>query len=279
MTHWKKLPKVYAKSLARLGDINPAPVKTRCLETGGINLGTSGIVLPGNKSTFPEEYRTSSRLHYYGSLFNSLEINSSFYKVPMAGTFAKWAAEVPDKFRFTVKLWKEITHVKHLRYSLEAIDSFMEAANFLGNKAGCLLVQFPASISFKYCSEVESLIKHLHDLNHNRQWHLAIEYRHKSWYQNYTYQMHEKYNAALVIHDMPNSQTPEDYLPHPLAYFRFHGPTGNYDGSYDDNFIQRYAEKIKKYNTGEREIYVYFNNTIGGALQNAQSLQHLLCLK
>src|SRR5215216_5931244 len=105
---------------------------------GVVRIGTSGIVLPGNKQTFPKEFQSGSRLHYYGSLFNTLEINSTFYKVPLPTTFKRWSEEVPDNFQFTTKLWRQITHARKLEYNLTDIDTFMHAADYLGKKKGCL---------------------------------------------------------------------------------------------------------------------------------------------
>ena len=67
-------------------------------QPGILRIGTSNIVVPGTKQTFPEAFRIKSRLHYYASLFNTLEVNSSFYKVPMASTFEKWSLDVPEIF-------------------------------------------------------------------------------------------------------------------------------------------------------------------------------------
>lgn len=245
-------------------------------KNGIIKIGTSGILVPGNKSTFPVEYQAGSRLSYYSSLFNTLEINSSFYKIPLPTTFSKWTTEVSDNFKFTVKLWRGITHAKKLEYSLTDIDAFMNAANCLGDNAGCLLIQFPASITVKFISQVEAILDHVHTLNTEGKWQLAIEFRHESWYQGQTYTMLDKYQASQVIHDMPGSKTPIDYEPKQLAYLRFHGPTGKYNGSYSDEFIQHYAEQIKQWSSQGKDIYVYFNNTIGDALQNAQTLQQLV---
>lgn len=243
---------------------------------GHVNIGTSGIVVPGNKTSFPEEYQSSSRLHYYASLFNTLEINSSFYKIPLPSTFTKWAADVGEKFTFTVKLWRGITHAKQLEYATADIDRFMQAANCLADKAGCLLIQFPASINANFTHKVEAILNQLSKLNAEQQWRLAVEFRHPSWHQAPTYKMLDQYQATQVIHDMPGSKTPIDYEPKHITYFRFHGPTGNYNGSYSDDSITHYAEQIKSWHAQGKEIYIYFNNTIGGALQNAKTLQQLI---
>ena len=242
---------------------------------GDLKIGTSGIVLPGNKSTFPEEFHNASRLHYYSSLFNSLEINSSFYKLPLASTFAKWANDVSNNFTFTVKLWRGITHAKDLNYSHEDVVNFIQSANNVKSKAGCLLIQFPASIDIKFIHKVESILVSIHQLHGQFQWKPVVEFRHTSWYQDAIFKMLDNYNSSLVIHDMPNSKTPFNYEPPGLAYFRFHGPTGMYNGSYSDEFISQQAKQIKQWQKQGKEIYVYFNNTIGDALKNAQLLRDL----
>ncbi len=78
--------------------------------------GTSGLVLPVPKLLYPAEFQDKSRLTYYASLFNSIEINSSFYKIPQIPTVCKWAESVPDNFQFTFKLSKAITHAKGLEF-------------------------------------------------------------------------------------------------------------------------------------------------------------------
>lgn len=241
-----------------------------------VKIGTSGIVVPGAKRDYPPEFQSGSQLHYYGSLFNTLEINTCFYKIPMPKTFAKLAAEVPDDFVFTVKLWRGITHAKKLEFSLDDIDVFMHAANQLGEKKGCVLIQFPASITFSYQEKVEAILQRLDQLNELGQWQLAVEVRHTSWYQSAAYGIFEKYKAALVFHDMPNSKTPFDYLAMQHVYCRFHGPTGKYNGSYSPEFIQDLANHIKLWCENKKTVYVYFNNTIDGALGNAQTLQELM---
>src|ERR1700712_4713375 len=104
--------------------------------------GTSGLVLPmPNKSYYPQEFKERSRLCYYSSLFNSIEVNSSFYKIPQARTVAKWAQEVRDDFKFTFKLWRGITHEKGLVFNPDDVGRFMQAIDRAGTHKGCLLIE------------------------------------------------------------------------------------------------------------------------------------------
>ena len=233
-------------------------------------------MLPGPKSSFPPEFANATRLGYYASLFNTLEINSSFYKIPMATTFAKWAKEVPKEFTFSVKLWRGITHSKKLNYLPADIDRFMEAANHLGKNVGCLLIQFPASIHVNYVSQVEAIIARVKQGDAHHQWKIAVEFRHPDWYEPGIYSLLKKHHASLVIHDMPGSATPADYLPADLAYFRYHGPSGTYRDAYSEEFIAAQAKKIQWLADNGREVYAYFNNTMDGALPNVLRIKSLL---
>jgi len=244
------------------------------LKKGIIRIGTSNIVVPGNKQTFPEAFQSRSRLNYYSSLFNTLEVNSSFYKIPMHTTFEKWSNDVPAGFQFAVKLWRAITHSKNLNTDLDHVDKFLRAAEGIGNKKGCLLVQFPGKITMEYFKEVENIIERI--AQRESQWRIAIEFRHNSWYIGETYQMLDEYDASLVLHDMPKSKVLENKNKANFVYMRFHGLKGDYRGSYTDGFLKEKASQIKGWLKEGKDVYAYFNNTIGSAYDNAHTLKMML---
>jgi uncharacterized protein YecE (DUF72 family) len=233
-------------------------------------------VVPGTKVAFPDAFKNSSRLCYYSSLFNTVEINSTFKKIPLPSTFAKWVAEVNETFLFTIKLWREITHLKKLAFDAENIDAFIQSAGYLGSKKGCLLVQFPGSITQEFSNQVEQILERLQQLDHDNEWQKAVEFRSTTWYISETYEMLKEYNASMVFQDMPKSRNLEVNTKSPLAYFRFHGPTGDYRGSYSREFLSEQAEKIKASLATGKDVYAYFNNTMGSAYDNAVSLKALL---
>lgn len=237
-----------------------------------IHIGTSGIVLPINKDDFPFPYQSASRLRYYSSLLNSLEINSSFYKTPQPRTFSKWKNDVSDDFKFTVKLSRDITHAKNLDFDTNLLNVFMNSVNHLEEKRGSLLIQFPASITVKHLNNVQKILQKIALLQTPPKWDIAVEVRHNSWYNNDVYQILKEQQAAMVFHDMPGSETPPNQTANDFMYFRFHGPTGNYAGSYDDIIIQNYSARIFDQWMQGKRVYVYFNNTIGNAYDNAISL-------
>lgn len=234
--------------------------------------GLSGLQLPIPKYLHPPPYEQASRLTFYASLFNSIEINSSFYKIPQRRTVERWAASVPDTFRFTFKLWKGITHVKGLEFHEADVVSFFTSINAVKEKKGCLLLQFPPSFNKAYIGPMEHLLGCIQRHNTSNEWNVAIEFRHTSWYDDEVFKVLHHYNATLVVHDIPKFATP--LMPHPLnfIYLRFHGPTGNYRESYQEDFLNEYATYIHEWRTEGKTVYVYFNNTMGDAFNNLKTL-------
>ncbi len=234
--------------------------------------GTSGLVLPVAKSLYPPKFQDKSRLSYYASLFNSVEINSSFYKHPMVSTISKWVESVPDKFQFTFKLSKTITHAKGLIFNLEDINHFMQTIAHADNKKGCLLAQFPPGLKIDKSSQLEKLLMSIQAANTDHLWKVALEFRNRSWYHEEIYDLLNQYNMSMVIHDLPATATPMIESTAAFKYLRFHGPEGRYRGSYSDDFLYRYAEYIKAWKAEGKVVYFYFNNTMGDALKNLQTL-------
>jgi len=247
------------------------------MQKGGIlRIGTSGIVVPGNKQTIPPRYRDKSRLHYYASLFNTLEVNSTFKKLPMHSTFEKWSADVPLPFQFTIKMGNLVTHVKGLSFDPNSIDAFLDAANGIGEKKGCLLLQFPASITNEYHPQLKKILKHIDKQDSQKAWRKAIEIRSTTWHTSHTYKLLQKFGAALVLQDMQKSNSLEVADSADFAYFRYHGPKGDYRGSYDDDFLYAQAQKFRSLLGNGKDVYAYFNNTMGNAFENALKLKALV---
>jgi uncharacterized protein YecE (DUF72 family) len=233
--------------------------------------GTSGLLVPIPKRDFPPEHQDKSRLAFYATLFNSLEINSSFYKLPRAVTVSKWTAEVHDNFTFTYKLWKQITHNKELYFNPADVKDFMDAINNVDNHKGSLLIQLPPSNTVTNAMQLNNLLTIIGEVNNG--WKPAIEFRHPSWYRDDVYELLEKHQTSLVIHDMPASATPLQALTdNDVVYLRFHGPGGRYRGSYEDDVLYEYALYIKEWLEDGKTVYTYFNNTAGDALNNLITL-------
>lgn len=237
--------------------------------------GTSGLVLPvPNKQAFPPEYRAGTRLTYYASLFNSLEINSSFYKIPQPKTLARWLEETPPDFTFTIKLWRGITHQPSLDFRIDDVERFMHAARALRPKKGCLLIQLPPGAKAHQAPQLELLLDTVRQYGEG--WKIAVEFRDRSWYMPATDALLERFHAARVLQDMPASKNWEETTIASFVYLRYHGPQGDYRGGYTRERLNQDAENIKKWLNEGKEVYVYFNNTIGSALPDAKYLMDQL---
>ncbi|GGH35223.1 hypothetical protein GCM10007423_26690 [Dyadobacter endophyticus] len=239
-------------------------------------LGTSGLVLPyKNSQAYPAAFEGWSRLRIYGTLFNSIEINSTFYKLPKASTITQWSSSVGDHFQFTFKLWKQITHNKSLQFEQPDLEKFFEVIDGANDKQGCILVQFPASVKQVLFGKVESLLNGIQKVN-QRNWPIAVEFRDHSWYNEQTYELLNAYSATIVYHDKAGSTSPQPTLDAGHIYLRFHGPGGNYKGSYDQGLLFEYAGYISEWLNEGKTVYVYFNNTMGAALENLRTLEKFL---
>lgn len=234
--------------------------------------GCSGLHLPVPRSQYPPEFEGKSRLAYYSCLFNSIEINSIFYKLPRHSTVINWAESVPHDFRFTFKVSKTTTHVKALDFTRKDVDDFIRTVENIGNKKGCLLAQFPPSIKIERLNELQNLLEALCEATHNSEWKIAMEFRNSSWYEREVYELLREYNSTLVMHDIPASATPLDEQTGEFIYLRFHGPEPRYRGTYSNEFLQRYAGYIRQWLKEGKTVFAYFNNTVGDASGNLITL-------
>lgn len=240
--------------------------------------GTSNVVLPvPNKLAFPEAFRDKSRLTYYASMFNTVEINSTFRKLPMPKTVEKWAAEVPDDFQFTFKFPSAITHNYGLAFNPEDVHQFMQVVAACADKKGCLLVQFPGMLTANHTRQLEKLLTLIHQNDPGEQWKVACEFRHPSWFYHDTYDLLHAQHMGMVLHDMPASPPMKDDATG-FVYVRFHGTEKGYQGSYTDEFLEAYATHIKAWQNKGKTVYVYFNNTVGDAVNNLITLNRLMGL-
>jgi uncharacterized protein YecE (DUF72 family) len=243
---------------------------------GVLRAGTSGLVLSEpNKQYYPKEFQGKSRLTYYSSKFNSIEINSSFYKIPRCQTYSNWSDQVTEDFQFSVKLWKGITHDMNFNFQKRDFEMFFSALNCLGKKKGCLLIQFPAGIPMDL-AKIRIILEQIKKMDANDCWRIAVEFRHNRWYEKPVFDMINEFNASLVLQDMPNSHIDKLHGEPPFVYLRFHGEKGDYRGTYSADFLNRKAQEIRYWLNHGLDVYAYFNNTIGGAAANLKTLNELV---
>ncbi len=244
------------------------------LKKNKLYIGTSGIVVPVAQSNFPDAFKEKSRLSYYASLLNSLEVNSSFYKNPRVSTLTRWVSEVGDDFKFTFKIPKLVSHVKYLAFDPTDVLEFLALVDHVGKMKGCLLIQFPPSLKVDALPALKKLLQIIRKTDESSSWDIAVEFRDSSWYTSKVETALSNFNSCIVLHDHPKAPTPLE-ISQELFYLRFHGEGGRYRGSYDISALSPYAEIARKFLLENKHGYAYFNNTMGDAFANAKMLEQL----
>ena len=248
-----------------------------------VYIGTSGWSYPKGEGTwkgyfYPPGIR--DELEYYSRFFNTVEINSSFYRPPNPGITANWVKRVPEGFLFTVKLWQKFTHPKMYEaatgevaaISAEDVDLFRSGIEPLARsgKLGAILAQFPPSfINDSYGKQILGAV-----IQTFGEYRLAVELRHRSWSdESDTERVLWENNVAWVQIDEPKFQSsiaPEVPLTSDMAYFRFHGRNAEmwwkgdvetrYKYLYSAEEINELAEKVKDASQKTSLTFAFFNN-------------------
>jgi uncharacterized protein YecE (DUF72 family) len=209
-------------------------------------VGTSGYNYPEWKGSFyPEDLSDKQMLSFYGRQFTSVEINYTFYRMPTNRILSNWAAEVPDRFRFTLKAPRRITHDQRLRSVEDTLASFCSIAKTLGPKLGCLLFQLPPFLK----KDVELLEVFLHELPPGLK--PVVEFRHASWLSDDTYQVLKRFGVALCIADSEERTTPLEVTTR-FGYLRLRST------NYDEAVLADWAARTRA--AGWDEVFVYFKH-------------------
>jgi len=219
---------------------------------------------------YPADSKPADFLQLYLAHFDTVEINNSFYRLPTEKAMESWHDQVPGNFRFAVKASRYITHNKKLKDSGESFLLFFERVHLLKSRLGPILFQLPPK--WKYNGErLEEFFNRLPGKHE-----YVFEFRNSDWLRDEMYDLLRKYKIGLCIHDMPGSTTP-DIVTAKHTYVRFHGSGAKYGGGYPDKELEVWARKIVEWNARKINVYVYFNNDIGGfAPRNALTLKHMV---
>ena len=278
-----------------------------------IRVGTSGWSYPSGKGTwngvfYPVRPRRRPRgapkfdeLSFYAEHFDTVEVNTSFYRIPSPATVREWAERTPPGFEFSLKLYQKFTHPEMFAKATgkdpadlgrRDVDEFRVAIEPLANagKLGPLLAQFPPS--FKDEPESRGYLEWL--LGALRDYRVAVELRHRSWsdLQAETLQLLDSFDAAWTQIDEPKFRT--SVRPHvvsdamPFYYLRLHGRNAErwwkhdrsedrYDYLYTAEELQPFAQAVAKAARGEKNAYAYANNHFSAkSVANAAILKHQL---
>lgn len=241
------------------------------MKTKTLFIGTSGWHYKHWLGNFyPAGTRPAHYLTHYLHYFNSVEINNSFYKLPLAETLLQWKSTVPDDFIFSVKASRFITHMKKLREPQQSFHLFMERVQVLGEKLGPILFQLPPA--WRYNQErFEAFLQALPDT-----YRYAFEFRDQSWYTDTAYRLLQQYNCAFCMYDFAYHQSPM-VVTADFVYVRLHGPENKYDGSYSDEVLENWAAHCRLWVEQGKQVYFYFDNDMNGhAPVNARKLQEIM---
>lgn len=243
---------------------------------GDILLGTSGWSYREWIGPFYKK-GVKSMLSAYTKVFETVEINSTFYRYPSKGMAMGWQRYSSSEFVFIAKIPKIITHEKRLDLDQGVEDDLTRFCELmeplsLNGKLGCLLIQLPPSLKFDPVL-VESFFKIL-PTNIN----FAVEFRDLSWMREETWELLRKYQVAYTIVDEP-LLPPEIQLTSKIAYFRWHGkgtrPWYNY--RYDKDELKPWVPKIKESTVKADKVYGFFNNHYHGyAVENCLQVLEML---
>lgn len=237
--------------------------------TAGLWIGCAGWTIP--RTSAGSFAAGESHLHRYAQRFSAVEINSSFYRPHKPATYSRWAASVPDDFRFAVKIPKAVTHEQRLRFDDGVLDAFCEAVAHLGGRLGCLLVQLPPSLKFEP-AVAEQFFTTLGKLCSAP---AACEPRHASWFTPEAEALLASFKIARVAADpAPVPEAAEPGGAAHLIYHRLHGSPRIYYSEYDRPFLQSLATKVRCEQLAGAQSWCIFDNTaLGAATQNALELQ------
>lgn len=221
-------------------------------------------------SLYPEDTKSKDFLTLYSKEFNSVEINSTFYRKPTVKTLLKWVDETPDDFKFFIKIPKTISHEKRLKDCKEEISEFcIHIQSNLKEKLSGFLYQFPPS--FKNTQENIELILNNIDFNFLN----VIEFRYESWWQDEIFKLLKENNLVFSGVSFPGNLPEDVIINHPdILYYRLHGKPVLYKSEYSEEFLDDLAEKIK---AEQKKTFIFFNNTWGtAAIKNALYLKKIL---
>lgn len=267
-----------------------------------IYVGTSGWSYPKGEGSWTGYFYPTGKineLEYYSQFFDTVEINSSFYRPPNPGYVYNWARRVPEGFLFTVKLWQKFTHPKMYEeatgeaavISQKDVDQFKRSIEPLARygKLGALLAQFPPS--FKNDGFGQQIIGAV--IKTFNEYRLAVELRHRSWSDDEnTARFLRENNVTWVQIDEPKFQSSiagEVPITADVAYFRFHGRNAEmwwkgdsetrYKYLYSGDEINELVEKVKVASEQTNLTFALFNNHWRGyAPRNAVDMMKALQL-
>lgn len=250
-----------------------------------MRVGTSAFTAAGWEGVFyPQGVKSGDSLSYYAQHFDTVEVDSTFYRIPAFSTVRKWREQTPEKFVFSCKVPQKITHEKVLVDCEDDMRAFLEAMDGLGEKLGVMLLQFPYFNKKKFKSPDEFLkllAPFLKKLPKTRRF--ALEIRNKTWVTEGFLELlrDNKVSLALIDHPWMSVGRPsgpgfwegKDCLTGEFVYVRLLGDRYGIEEqtkTWDKEIVERkrelreWVDFCRKVKRGGDEYYVYINNHYAG---------------
>lgn len=232
----------------------PGSVRLQAQSDSMLYFGCASWQLPkAVRDRFPED---GTLLVRYAQRLPAVEVNSSFYRRHRQSQYAKWASEVPESFRFAVKLPRWLTHNQRLR-SHEGLDEFLDEVSGLGDRLGPLLIQLPPKLGF----EPEAAEGFLDGLRQRFDGDVALEPRNAGWFEAEPDELLRRYRIARVAADpapVTGADSPGGYAG--LAYHRLHGSPRKFYDAYGADYVAGLAEQLRAA-AEPTDTWCIFNNT------------------
>jgi uncharacterized protein YecE (DUF72 family) len=233
-------------------------------------IGCSGFLYREWKEIFyPKGLAQKNWFQYYCEHYNTIEINSSFYKLPTVAALKNWYEKSPEDFLFTIKAPRGITHFKKFNEIQHVVNDFYALIEEgLADKLGCILFQLPPSYSYTE-ERLHNILDHLNPSHQN-----VLEFRHASWWNEHAIRELSLQNITFSGISYP-SALPDDLIQNTdVVYYRFHGKPVLYKSLYEQSEIENF---VQQFEVPAKRVYVYFNNTWGtSALTNSKQLMDLV---
>ena len=231
-----------------------------------VKIGTSGFSYDDWKGRFyPRDIKKSEMFSYYTRFFPTVEINSTYYKIPPTGVFATLAERAPDGFEFAVKLYKGLTHdIGNVSDLAEKFNSLLSVLADEG-KLGPVLAQFPYSFD-----NIESNREYLLELKGLIDADVVVEFRNQKWLNDSVIRYLRDNEIGFCSIDEPFIK-PTSHLTSTIGYIRFHGrnydkwwhhnqPYERYDYNYTEEELRDWIPKVQDIVDAAKKSYIFFNN-------------------
>jgi uncharacterized protein YecE (DUF72 family) len=237
-----------------------------------VYIGCSGFYYEDWKNKFyPDGLPKKNWLSYYAEKFNTVEINSSFYRIPNKKDLEKWADLTPDHFRFVFKGNQFITHRKKLNVDqslIRSLHDFYEGLSFIEHKTAGILWQFPSNFPYDF-KRIEKFVNHL-----KREIPNFFEFRKPDWFQQEVIDLMNHLGLGFCTVSAPGFSFQEVFASNQWVYLRLHGKDKWYDYLYQEQELMEFNANIQE--AKPDLAFVFFNNDVGAqAPTNARQLVKL----